>query len=77
MIHGNPFLSVLILNPYSSSRAKKVCINPRYESILGTNKYLKGKVEHLDSTMEMWNLREQARMMAEEIIFAEIVNQFH
>ena len=42
-----------------------------------TNKYLKGKVEHSDFTMEMWKLREQARMMAEEIIFAEIVNQFH
>lgn len=42
-----------------------------------TDKYLKCKVEHSDSTMEMWKLREQARMMAEEIIFAEIVNQFH
>ena len=42
-----------------------------------TDKYLKGNVEHSDSTMEMWKLREQARMMAEEIIFAEIVNQFH
>lgn len=30
MIHGNPFLSVLILNPYSSSRAKKVCLTNIY-----------------------------------------------
>ena len=30
-----------------------------------------------NSTMEMWQIREQAKMMAEEIIFHDIVNQFH
>ena len=30
-----------------------------------------------NSTMEMWQIREQAKMMAEEIIFRDIVNQFH
>ena len=30
-----------------------------------------------NSTMEMWQIREQAKMMAEEMIFHDIVNQFH
>ena len=30
-----------------------------------------------NSTMEMWQIREQTKMMAEEIIFHDIVNQFH
>lgn len=30
-----------------------------------------------NSTMEMWQIREQAKMMAEEIIVNDIVNQFH
>ena len=30
-----------------------------------------------NSTMEMWQIREQAKMMAEEIIFQDIVNQYH
>lgn len=30
-----------------------------------------------NSTMEMWQIRKQAKMMAEEIIFHDIVNQFH
>lgn len=46
------------------------------DSIVG--KYLK---QHLpvdpNSTMEMWQIREQAKMIAEEIIFQDIVNQFH
>ena len=29
------------------------------------------------STMEMWGLREQARMQAEEIVMAEVVMKFH
>ena len=60
-------------------REKAAEVNEEAYRILDeiTNKYLKGKVEHSDFTMEMWKLREQARMMAEEIIFAEIVNQFH
>ena len=31
----------------------------------------------LNSTMEMWQIREQAKMMAEEIIVHDIVNQYH
>lgn len=60
-------------------REKAAEVNEEAYRILDeiTNKYLKGKVEHSDFTMEMWKLREQARMMAEEIIFAEIANQFH
>jgi len=46
------------------------------DSIVG--KYLK---QHppvdTNSTMEMWQIREQAKMRAEEIIFHDIVNQFH
>ena len=30
-----------------------------------------------NSTMEMWQIREQAKMMAEENIFHDIVNQYH
>ncbi len=30
-----------------------------------------------NSTMDMWQTREQAKMMAEEMIFHDIVNQFH
>ena len=29
------------------------------------------------STMEMWRLREEAKRIAEEVIFQDIVNQFH
>lgn len=29
------------------------------------------------STMEMWQLREQARMLAEEVVMADIVMKFH
>ena len=41
-------------------------------------KYLK-KHPSVDpnSTMEMWHIREQAKLMAEEIIFHDIVNQYH
>ena len=44
---------------------------------MGAVKISKGIYEYKGYRMEMWKLREQARMMAEEIIFAEIVNQFH
>ena len=30
-----------------------------------------------NSTMEMWQIREQAKMIAEEMIFQDIVNQVH
>ena len=41
-------------------------------------KYLK-KYPPIDqnSTVEMWQIREQAKMIAEEIIFQDIVNQYH
>jgi len=41
-------------------------------------KYLK-KHPSVDpnSTMEMWQIREQAKMIAEEMIFQDIVNQYH
>lgn len=33
--------------------------------------------KHPESTMEMWNLRQQARRQAEEIVMTEIVMKFH
>lgn len=36
--------------------------------------YLKrNRPEKTDSTMEMWQIREQAKMMAEEVVFREII----
>lgn len=37
----------------------------------------KHKPENLDSTMEMWQLREQAKAMAEEAVFHDIVYCYH
>ena len=37
----------------------------------------KNKPQNPSSTMEMWKLREQAKMMAEEIVLAEIVLKYH
>ncbi len=43
-----------------------------------TEKYLREhKPMNSASTMEMWNLREQARCMAEEVVFMDIVYRFH
>ena len=43
-----------------------------------TTKYLaKHKPMNSNSTMEMWKLREQAKQLAEEIIYGEIVYQYH
>lgn len=43
-----------------------------------TEKYLKSHPpKDSSSTMEMWRLREEAKRMAEEVIFQDIVNQFH
>ena len=40
--------------------------------------YLKShKPEDPDSTMEMWEIREQGQRMAEEIVLTEIVNKYH
>ena len=43
-----------------------------------TEKYLKSHPpKDCSSTMEMWRLREEAKRIAEEVIFQDIVNQFH
>lgn len=43
-----------------------------------TEKYLKShQPKDCSSTMEMWRLREEAKRIAEEVIFQDIVNQFH
>ena len=42
------------------------------------NRYLaKHKPQNSASTMEMWRLREQAKQMAEEVVFRDIVRQYH
>lgn len=33
--------------------------------------------EHTDSTIEMWKLREQAKIVAEETVLMDIVYQYH
>ncbi len=41
-------------------------------------KYLpKHKLGDTHSTMEMWKLREQAKLLAEEVIYGEIVYKYH
>ena len=41
-------------------------------------KYLaKHKPKDSNSTLEMWKIREQAKMHAEEVIYGEIVYQYH
>lgn len=43
-----------------------------------TAKYLaKHKPKDSNSTMAMWKLREQAKQLAEEVIYGEIVYQYH
>lgn len=37
----------------------------------------KHKLQNSASTMEMWRLREQAKQMAEEVVFRDIVRQYH
>ena len=42
------------------------------------NQYLaKYKPKDSNSTLEMWKIREQAKMHAEEVIYGEIVYQYH
>lgn len=50
-----------------------------YEMLDGiVEKYLaKHKPEDSHSTMEMWKLREQAKRIAEEVIYGEIVYKYH
>ena len=43
-----------------------------------TEKYLMSHPpKDSSSTMEMWRLREEAKRIAEEVIFQDIINQFH
>lgn len=37
----------------------------------------KNPLQNPESTMEMWQLREQARMQAEEVVMLEIVMKYH
>ena len=50
-----------------------------YEMLDGiVEKYLaKHKPGDTHSTMEMWKLREQAKLLAEEVIYGEIVYKYH
>ena len=50
-----------------------------YEMMDGiVEKYLvKHKPKDAHSTMEMWKLREQAKQLAEEVIYGEIVYKYH
>jgi hypothetical protein len=42
------------------------------------NQYLsKHKPKDKHSTMEMWKIREQAKQLAEEVIYGEIVYKYH
>ena len=70
----------LSLKRYSKLREKAAEINEEAYKLLDniTDRYLQShNPKNPTSTMEMWRIREQAKMIAEEIIFAEIVNQFH
>ncbi len=60
------------------SKAKE--INEKaYEMLdMVVEKYLaKHKPKDTHSTMEMWKLREQAKQLAEEVIYGEIVYKYH
>lgn len=47
-----------------------------FDSIM--NRYLAShKPKDTNSTVEMWKLREQAKQLAEEVIYGEIVYQYH
>lgn len=68
------------LKRYSRLREKAAEINEEAYKLLDniTDLYLQShNPQNPTSMMEMWRIREQAKMIAEEIIFAEIVNQFH
>lgn len=70
----------LSLRRFCRLREKAAEVNEEAYKLLDniTDRYLQShKPKNPNSTMEMWRLREQAKMMAEEIILAEIVNQFH
>lgn len=61
-------------------RIKAAEVNEEAMEVLDTmvHTYLKKyKPKNLDSTMEMWRLREQTRAIAEEFILEDIVCRFH
>ena len=61
-------------------QVKAAVVNEEAREALDTmvQMYLnKHKPKNPDSTMEIWKLREQARMIAEEIILEDIVCRFH
>ena len=61
-------------------REKAAEINEEAYKLLDniTDRYLQSlNPKNPTSAMEMWRIREQAKMIAEEMILAEIVNQFH
>ena len=61
-------------------REKAAEINEEAYKLLDniTDRYLQShNLKNPTSTMEMWRIREQAKKIAEEMILAEIVNQFH
>ncbi len=61
-----------------SIKAKEVN-EEAYEMLdMVVEKYLaKHKPKDTHSTMEMWKLREQAKQLAEEVIYGEIVYKYH
>ncbi len=60
------------------SKAKEIN-EEAYEMLdMVVDKYLtKHKPKDTHSTMEMWKLREQAKQLAEEVIYGEIVYKYH
>ena len=70
----------LSLKRFSRLREKAAEINEEAYKLLDniTDRYLQShNPKNPTSTMEMWRIREQAKKIAEEMILAEIVNQFH
>lgn len=65
---------------FGKLRTKAIEIDEEAYQLLDsiTEKYLKSHPpKDSCSTMEMWRLREEAKRIAEEVIFQDIVNQFH
>ena len=65
---------------YRAVKQKAAEINEEANEMLERimQQYLqKHKPENPDSTMEMWQLREQAKTTAEEVVFRDIVYCYH
>lgn len=68
------------LSSVGELRQKEAEVNEEAMDVLDTmvQAYLKkNKPKNPDSTIEMWQLREQARTSAEEVILEDIVCRFH